>query len=74
MGTAAPTDHVERLEALGGLADQLGAALYEAMEFLVARDEMDAKLRLQQPYPSPLAVLCGNAVEAWREWKFPPVP
>jgi hypothetical protein len=53
------------------LISEMADALSEALEFFVARDEMNAKVHLASPRWSPITEQCRRALEAWRIWRYP---
>jgi hypothetical protein len=55
------------------LIAKLADAVSEALDFFVARDEMDAKVHLAPARLSPITEHCRDALEAWREYRYPPL-
>lgn len=53
------------------LIEELADAISEAVEFFVARDEMNAKVHLAPPRWSPITEQCQHALESWRNWRYP---
>lgn len=56
------------------LIAELADAVSEAVDFFVARDEMNAKVHLAPPRWSPITEQCRSALESWRNWRYPSGP
>lgn len=53
------------------LLDALASALMDAEEFFTARDEMNAKVHLQEARWSPITLQTRAAVSAWQRYRYP---
>lgn len=53
------------------LIERMADALSEAVDYFVARDEMNAKVHLQEPRWSPITDACRDALEMWRQYAYP---
>lgn len=53
------------------LIEELADAISEAVDFFVARDEMNAKVHLAPARWSPITEQCRHALESWRNFRYP---
>lgn len=54
------------------LVDVLADAVSDALDFFAARDEMNAKVHLAVTRWSPITEQCRQALDAWRNFRYPP--